>query len=89
MWWMCDNHNPSGNADGGQDNLQTWNHQQHAVYLATIAKYAHDNWGFDFHSVEAFNEPMLQLVDGDRYAGGLPLRQRRPRRPSSRTCARN
>jgi galactan endo-1,6-beta-galactosidase len=57
MWWMCDNHNPSGNAVGALDNLQTWNNQQHAVYLATIAKYAHDHWGFDFHSVEAFNEP--------------------------------
>jgi galactan endo-1,6-beta-galactosidase len=57
MWWMCDNHNPSGNAVGSQDNLQTWNQQQHAIYLATIAKYAHDHWGFDFHAVEAFNEP--------------------------------
>lgn len=57
MWWMCYNHNPSGSADGTSDNLQSWNYQQHAVYLATIAKYAHDNWGFQFHSVEAFNEP--------------------------------
>lgn len=56
MWWMCANHNPSGAADGG-DNLQTWNHQQHAVYLATIARYAHDHWGVDFCSVEPFNEP--------------------------------
>jgi galactan endo-1,6-beta-galactosidase len=58
MWWMCVNHNPSGSDDGSSDNLQSWNHQQHAVYLATIAKYAHDNWGFSFTSVEAFNEPM-------------------------------
>jgi galactan endo-1,6-beta-galactosidase len=58
MWWMCVNHNPSGSADGTSDNLQSWNYQQHAVYLATIAKYAHDHWGFTFHSVEAFNEPM-------------------------------
>lgn len=57
MWWMCDNHNPSGNVVGILDNLQSWNHRQHAVYLATIARYAHDNWGFDFNSVEAFNEP--------------------------------
>lgn len=57
MWWMCDNHNPSGNANGSLDNLQPRNHQQHAVYLATIAKYAHDHWGFEFGSVEAFNEP--------------------------------
>lgn len=57
MWWMCDNHNPSGGSDGTVDNLQTWNHQQHARYLAVVAKYAHDNWGFGFQSVEAFNEP--------------------------------
>ncbi|WAL63977.1 hypothetical protein ORV05_23670 [Amycolatopsis cynarae] len=56
MWWMCNNHNPSGADDGG-DNLQSWNHQQHAVYLATIARYAHDHWGIDFCSVEPFNEP--------------------------------
>ncbi|GAA1723530.1 hypothetical protein GCM10009765_84400 [Fodinicola feengrottensis] len=57
MWWMCTNHNPSGNADGTKDNLQSWNYQQHAVYLATIAKYTHDHWGLNFHSVDAFNEP--------------------------------
>ena len=56
LWWMCINHNPSGAANGG-DNLQSWNYQQHAVYLATVAKYAHDHWGIDFDSVDAFNEP--------------------------------
>ena len=56
MWWMCSNHNPSG-ADGGGDNLQSWNYQQHAVYLATVAQYAKANWGVSFTSVEAFNEP--------------------------------
>lgn len=56
LWWMCINHNPSGAATGG-DNLQSWNYQQHAVYLATVAKYAHDHWGIDFDSVDAFNEP--------------------------------
>ena len=57
VWWMCDNHNPSGAADGSE-NLQSWNHRQHAVYLATIARYAHDHWGVDFTSVEPFNEPV-------------------------------
>lgn len=57
MWWMCYNHNPSGSPTGLTDNLQSWNYQQHAAYLATIARYAHDNWGFTFHSVEPFNEP--------------------------------
>lgn len=56
MWWMLDNHNPSGAADGG-DNLQSWNYRQHAVYLATVAKYTHDHWGVDFETVEPFNEP--------------------------------
>ncbi|KAF8167101.1 glycoside hydrolase superfamily [Crassisporium funariophilum] len=56
MWWMCSNHNPSG-AKGGVENIQSWNINNHAVYLATIAKYAHDNWGIDFASVEPFNEP--------------------------------
>jgi galactan endo-1,6-beta-galactosidase len=58
MWWMCVNHNPSGGADGNADNLQSWNRQQHAVYMATIAKYAHDNWGVDFDYVDPFNEPI-------------------------------
>ena len=39
------------------ENIQSWNIVNHAVYLATIAKYAHDNWGITFASVEAFNEP--------------------------------
>ncbi|HEY6228341.1 MAG TPA: glycoside hydrolase, partial [Verrucomicrobiae bacterium] len=58
MWWMCYNHNPSGADSGSNDNLQSWNYQQHAVYLATVAKYAKDNWGVTFTSVEAFNEPI-------------------------------
>jgi len=57
MWWMCLNHNPSGADDGSKDNLQSWNYDQHAVYLATIAAYAVQNWGISFHSIEAFNEP--------------------------------
>jgi galactan endo-1,6-beta-galactosidase len=56
MWWMCYYHNPSGHPMGWT-NLQSWNYRQHAVYLATVAKYAHDNWGVNFTSVEAFNEP--------------------------------
>lgn len=56
MWWMLNNHNPTGDPNGG-NNLQPWNQQNHAVYLATIAKYAHDNWGINFQSVEPFNEP--------------------------------
>lgn len=58
LWWMCYNHNPSGASSGSSDNLQSWNYQQHAVYLATVAKYASDNWGVTFDSVEPFNEPI-------------------------------
>ncbi|KAJ9151963.1 Endo-beta-1,6-galactanase [Pleurostoma richardsiae] len=57
MWWMCNNHNPAGADDGG-DNLQTWNYNQHAVYLAAIAQYAKAHWGISFESVEPFNEPI-------------------------------
>ena len=57
MWWMCNNHNPSGSPDGTTDNLQSWNYDSHAVYLANIAQHAHDSWGVTFQSVEAFNEP--------------------------------
>ena len=56
MWWMCKNHNPSGASDGSE-NIESWNVQNHTVYLATIAQYAADNWGITFDSVEAFNEP--------------------------------
>ncbi len=58
MWWMCNNHNPSGSNSGLSDNLQSWNDDQHAIYLATVAKYAQDNWGITFDFVEAFNEPI-------------------------------
>ncbi|MFJ2902801.1 beta-1,6-galactanase [Streptomyces sp. NPDC091279] len=56
MWWMCSNHNPSG-ASGGGNNLQTWNYRQHASHLASVALYAKNNWGVNFATVEAFNEP--------------------------------
>jgi galactan endo-1,6-beta-galactosidase len=57
MWWMLYDHNPSGASKGSSTNLQAWNEQQHALYLATIAQVAHQDWGIDFTSVEPFNEP--------------------------------
>jgi galactan endo-1,6-beta-galactosidase len=57
MWWMCYNHNPSGANNGASDNLQSWNYTQHAIYLASVARFAADHWGVNFTSVEAFNEP--------------------------------
>ncbi|WP_053853406.1 beta-1,6-galactanase [Streptomyces sp. NRRL B-24085] len=56
MWWMCLNHNPSGASDGG-NNLQSWNYRQHASHLASVALYAKNNWGVNFATVDAFNEP--------------------------------
>jgi len=56
MWWMCLDYNPSGASDGSE-NIQPSKLQQHALYLATIAKYASLNWGITFASVEPFNEP--------------------------------
>jgi galactan endo-1,6-beta-galactosidase len=58
MWWMCYNHNPSGADSGSSDNLQSWNYNQAAIYLATVARYAYDHWGITFDSVEGFNEPI-------------------------------
>jgi galactan endo-1,6-beta-galactosidase len=57
MWWMCYNHNPSGSGNGSDSNLQSWNYQQHAVYLASVALVAKTNWGVIFDAVEPFNEP--------------------------------
>lgn len=56
MWWMCNNHNPSGASDGG-NNLQTWNYRQHASHLAAVALHAKNNWGVNFATVDPFNEP--------------------------------
>jgi galactan endo-1,6-beta-galactosidase len=59
VWWMTYNLNPSGSTSGSSDNLESWNYDQHAVYLATIAAFAKANWGVTFASVEAFNEPSV------------------------------
>ena len=58
VWWMCQNHNPSGSLTGLTDNLQTWNHGQHAANLAEIAAHAKRSWNVTFSSVEPFNEPI-------------------------------
>jgi galactan endo-1,6-beta-galactosidase len=65
MWWMCNNHNPAGSSGGSSDNLQSWNYDQHAIYLANIAQYAKVNWGITFKSVEAFNEPSASWWNGN------------------------
>jgi len=58
MWWMCYNHNPSGADNGGNDNLNPEYYDDHALYMATVAQYARDNWGVTFDSVDPFNEPI-------------------------------
>jgi len=58
MWWMCSNHNPSGATKATDDNLPPENYQKFALYMATIARYAEDNWGITFNTVEPFNEPI-------------------------------
>lgn len=55
-WWMCYNLSTAG-SNGGGDNLQSWNYDQFAVYLASVAQHAKENWGIRFESVEPFNEP--------------------------------
>jgi galactan endo-1,6-beta-galactosidase len=57
MWWMCANDNPSGAANGANDNLPASNYDTFAVYLATVAQHFSQNFGIRFNSVEAFNEP--------------------------------
>jgi galactan endo-1,6-beta-galactosidase len=55
-WWMCYNSSTTGSNSGTGDNLQSWNYQQFAIYMAAVAKYSKDNWGVSFTSVEPFNE---------------------------------
>ncbi|GMF46435.1 unnamed protein product [Phytophthora fragariaefolia] len=57
-WWMTNNHATAGGDDGKKDNLQTWNHDAFALYLATVVKQAKETWGVNFTYVEPFNEPM-------------------------------
>jgi galactan endo-1,6-beta-galactosidase len=56
MWWMCYNHSTAGGAGDG-DNLQSWNYDQFAKYLAIFAAQARDKWGIAFTSIEPSNEP--------------------------------
>ncbi|CAN9225842.1 unnamed protein product [Alternaria sp. RS040] len=64
MWWMTKNHNPSGAADGSE-NIQSWNLEQHAIYMANVAKHFKDNWGVEFETVDPFNEPSANWWKAD------------------------
>jgi galactan endo-1,6-beta-galactosidase len=65
MWWMCNNLNPSGADNGANDNLNPAYYDEHAIYMATIVRYAQDNWGITFNSVDPFNEPGANWWDSD------------------------
>jgi galactan endo-1,6-beta-galactosidase len=56
MWWMNANRSTAGSDTGG-DCLTPENYDRFAFYLAAVAKYAADDWGINFNSVEPFNEP--------------------------------
>jgi galactan endo-1,6-beta-galactosidase len=61
-WWMCYNHSSSGGTLSINpvslhiNNLQSWNYDQFARYLATVVKYARENWGINVNYLEPFNE---------------------------------
>jgi len=57
MWWMTRNRNPSGGPRPSDDNLAPEHERNHAIYLATIARRAADQWGIHFTTVSPFNEP--------------------------------
>lgn len=61
---MTKNHNPSGAADGSE-NIQSWNLEQHAIYMANVAKHFKDNWGVEFETVDPFNEPSANWWKAD------------------------
>ena len=51
MWWMTLNHNPSGASDGSE-NIQSWNLEQHAIYMATVAQVYKSKYGIEFETVD-------------------------------------
>jgi galactan endo-1,6-beta-galactosidase len=59
MWWMLEDKDTTGADNGKPDpNLNPGAEQQHAAYLAEIARHAKEKWRVVFASVEPFNEPM-------------------------------
>ncbi len=51
MWWMNDSKSSAGGS------IEAAHHGDHAIYMATVAKYARDKWKIPVTSVEPFNEP--------------------------------
>ncbi|OXU15279.1 RICIN domain-containing protein [Sedimentisphaera salicampi] len=70
MWWMCKNNNPSGSESGSEDNLAQDRFDDHAVYMATVAKYYQEHFGVSFTTVDPFNEPIADWWDADNNQEG-------------------
>ena len=51
MWWMNDSKSSAGGS------IEDKHHGDHAIYLATVAKRAREQWEVPVTSVEPFNEP--------------------------------
>ena len=56
-WHATPNLNPSGNANGVDDNIAPAMYASHALYLATVAAEFAKRFGVEFEHVEPFNEP--------------------------------
>jgi galactan endo-1,6-beta-galactosidase len=65
MWWMTRNDNPSGGPKSTDDNLSPEHERNFAIYLATIARRAADQWGVPFTTVSPFNEPRSHWWSAD------------------------
>lgn len=65
MWWMTKNDNPSGGPKPTDDNLVLAQERNFAIYLATIARRAADQWGVPFTTVSPFNEPVSHWWHAD------------------------
>lgn len=58
MWWMTRNDNPSGGPKPSDDNLAPAHERNFAIYLASVAQRAAEDWGIPFTTVAPFNEPV-------------------------------
>ncbi len=58
MWWMTRNDNPSGGPKPSDDNLAPAHERNFAIYLASVARRAAEDWHVPFTSVSPFNEPV-------------------------------
>ena len=64
-WWMTRNDNPSGGPKPTDDNLSPEHQRNFAIYLATVARRAQDEWGVSFTTVSPFNEPVSEWWHAD------------------------